>query len=802
MRQMTMPVMLALVAGCPRPEPEPEGPSWDGVEVRKGLHLESQGEGFVLVAVDLDGDGVDEVGYGGRGLAIYDGRGLQTGRPKYAPGWPARGALSRDGDNDWVQQAAVADLGADAGPDLLVLDSTDRLHGWDGATGKYTWNVTLEGTLPTFDFAAADWTGDGVTDVYPSGTDSLLDGKDGSVVWTQVNEVGPAFPRVAELDGAAGPDLLLVNEFAAWGPNPPPETTVRARAADGRLLWSAETPSNPIAAIAADVDGDGKDEAVLGLQDEVVAVGPRGELWSAPVAGYPWVVASMQADEDAALEVVVGVEVVDGGYWELLDDDGTSLSVLEGDYQAVAAVQVPGGVVVGQGGPGAVAAGEVRLLKVQDGALREVWSTPTGLLPSAMAVSEGPEGPVLVVGNGAGELRRLDLFDGSEAPGLHNAGFGTRGATGDLNGDGAYDLVQVDVLGNIVATNLKTGDRLWSARLPVGTYGAGTGLYVGDVDADGDTDVIASGTSYETGEGFVVRLTASGERVWSSRAPGFFHDLRIARLDDDTRGVVVAFGPDPWCGVRAFGLDGEVLWKREIDGCFGAYLAVADVDHDGVDEIAYADDKDQGPWTVAVVNGDGSVRWSVENIDRTSQWVDLRDDQFVHGGYHADPEGHVTARDARTGEVQWAWRPKAGVDPELETPMASGVVSGRIVEDVDGDRTPEVLVSTWTGETALVSGKTGTARWVVRTEPDDTAWADRHTGSALFEVPGTEDHPRYFVVADRGGRLRSSVHVFDEAGKVRGSVARDGWGIDVTHAEAGPIVIGGLDVVQIEVGPR
>ena len=172
-------VLIALTA-C-KDEPVP---TWDDATIDQTLFREHFGEGFALATADLDGDGDDEVLYGGRGLAALDATSLDTHHPRWHTPFPKESTKSRDGDNEWVQALATPHIDDDATPDILMLDSHDRAIAVDGSSGEVLWSRTLETTFSPVRMALLHVDGDGVLDFVPSGGTSAYSGATGATLWT------------------------------------------------------------------------------------------------------------------------------------------------------------------------------------------------------------------------------------------------------------------------------------------------------------------------------------------------------------------------------------------------------------------------------------------------------------------------------------------------------------------------------------------------------------------------------------------------------------------------------------------
>jgi hypothetical protein len=106
-------------------------------------------------------------------------------------------------------------------------------------------------------------------------------------------------------------------------------------------------------------------------------------------------------------------------------------------------------------------------------------------------------------------------------------------AKGDLNDDGRIDLVTSDYGGNVVRVFLSNGVGTFAEPT---AYGAGTnpnGIKIGDMDADGDLDIVVANYNYGR------FLSQALESVLSQTCP----PDEILVIDDASTGLTSAAGP-------------------------------------------------------------------------------------------------------------------------------------------------------------------------------------------------------------------------------------------------------------------
>jgi hypothetical protein len=419
-------------------------------------------------------------------------------------------------------------------------------------------DLRIEGTvglhLGSGLFPAGDLDGDGVAELLVGAEDAdswrgqvlvfsgaalapgaaLLPG-DALVMWAgsaEYDSVGGA-EEVALLDGAAvllacpsadpggftnvGEVYLLRVEPADLDGG----TQAASAAADVRLQGGSAGDRFGQALGVADVDGDG-------LQD--VLVGASRDDGGHPEGGVVALFTSLPAagtvsvdDADARLS---------GAYLEALG---------QGVLRA-------GGDLDGDGRPDLVVAGAG-------------LDDPVGTNPGRVYLLAGTD---VTTGDIAG------LAFATLAGGVAGDGFGATGRSlGDLDGDGADELVLAALTGDVVATN-GGGLYLWrggsglagnlgpdSAELawgsPEGLARAGGALEAADVDRDGALDLLAA-TPWATGGGRVALLAAAEFDAWQG-----------ASLEDDAALRLGTFEEDAF---------GSALLATDLDGAGALDLAV------------------------------------------------------------------------------------------------------------------------------------------------------------------------------------------------------------------------------------
>jgi hypothetical protein len=166
----------------------------------------------------------------------------------------------------------------------------------------------------------ADFLGNGTATVFHSGSLNvvgLLNDR-GNPLWYRAGSYSQFTPAVLDLDGDGSLELFL--DGTAYS------------AADGELLFTLALPGGPGPAVSADIDGDGRDEAIVTSGNSLYVVGldpvtQRGEVeWTMTfdsTLGMPIVA---DANGDGQLEIIV---VSSSG---TVYGIGQPLTLLPGDY--------------------------------------------------------------------------------------------------------------------------------------------------------------------------------------------------------------------------------------------------------------------------------------------------------------------------------------------------------------------------------------------------------------------------------------------------------------------------------------
>jgi hypothetical protein len=309
----------------------------------------------------------------------------------------------------------------------------------------------------------------------------------------------------------------------------------------------------------------------------------------------------------------------------------------------------------------------------------------------------------------------------------------------DVDGDGAPDVVVVASridgedwdLGELVLIDGRTGKEKWRIRHEpaaerYGAHGRATPA-LADVDGDELPDIIYAGREdIESGLSQIHAVDGDGELVWTAVRPSGVPEWMtvgyaapaVANLDDDPEAEIVI-------GVTVIDNDGRVGWSQDGDGgrfgapvflegakagqsiYTGALSTLADLDGDGRPEIV-----------------SGREAWAVE-------WIDYSD----------GPDAF---------EVTPLWRNFSG----------RGNDGWPAVADLDGDGTPEVVLTAWP-EIRVIDGRTG------------LLWCGADPSGAACDV---DSSARTQPIAIKGGNLGGPATIADFDGDGRPEVGIAGGG--------------------------
>ncbi len=282
-------------------------------------------------------------------------------------------------------------------------------------------------------------------------------------------------------------------------------------------------------------------------------------------------------------------------------------------------------------------------------------------------------------------------------------------ALGDLDGDGPAEIVTYLAGGSTVVAYDHTGTQLWSFGLS--TYLENYAV-ITDLEGDGDIEVIANQYVLDGPTGALVATLQGVTSNWGAPATADMDLDGVQEIMIENR-LHSADGTLRWtCGTGGIGSfphpinadtdpegellvsrggqltlcddDGTVLWTRSHSGSYGAAMAIADFDNDGMQEYALAARN-----AVYLYEPDGSVRWSStvqdgSGLAGTTSWdIDLDGVPEVIYGDEVDilvlngATGAVVLRDSNHGSITLAETPAvADVDADGQGELIFGSNGG------------------------------------------------------------------------------------------------------------------------------
>jgi outer membrane protein assembly factor BamB len=576
-----------------------------GVAAEPYWQVGVEGDLTALAVDDLDGDQWAEIISGTHGGQVTL--------------WHAEGepAWTFDVETDWVTGLSTGDLEGDGTKEVFVTAAgilpTHYLYVLR-ADGQLLWSHSVRDEL--WGAHLLDLDGDGRQEVLLAAQRPVALDDDGSELagWP-VGALLTPYVQVTDLDGDG------VDEITAVG-----ETAVTILEADGTgRAWPHGLGDPILATQTADLDGDGQSEIIIATEKAVTLFHGDGE----PVWSHPFVEPPSAVRAEDGLGVLVASE---GAVVQLTAGGDEAWRFVAGPSVPSAAPSLDVADPDADGRPEIVfglTTGEAYLLDADGGAMAEY---PVGGAVSLVRYADlngDGRGEVLV---GAGGI--LSIFGspaGAAATRLRWT-YATRGAvTGlsaaDVDGDGRWEVI-VGGRDQKVTLLDKEGTMVWqfaAADVVDGVSVDGSGEIL--VHAGSHLHLLADDGSLLWQRTFDSRLVAVTWARGSVAGPvAGLEDGRVMLLDpqdgadrwsyafdravqavsvsEGLPGMVVGLGDG-----RVTRLDdqGRLLWEQDI-GTFVSWLVVADVDHDGHDDVIAR----SGDSVFRLRAGDGTVVWRTD----------------------------------------------------------------------------------------------------------------------------------------------------------------------------------------------
>ncbi|MBD3401664.1 PQQ-binding-like beta-propeller repeat protein, partial [candidate division GN15 bacterium] len=273
--------------------------------------------------------------------------------------------------------------------------------------------------------------------------------------------------------------------------------------------------------------------------------------------------------------------------------------------------------------------------------------------------------------------------------------------TADLTGDLVADIIAAErdndyygELSRVWAINGVDGDTIWQYVV----NDAIRDMAVGDINGDGvaDVAVAASYNASSTPDGRVHAIDgATGTNMWYFPTGATNQSVVIADINGGTHMDVVASSFDD----NVYAIDGQTgaqIWAEDLGSLWVNDVAAADVNSDGVDDIAYAHE-----YLTGFTNRQGILDGATGDPiwDSTGTFVnldvlieDIDDDGQLEACFAAisdNDKGWIIVRDALTGAREWDYD-LGGID------HVNGLIS-LFTRDIDLDGDIDLLVGNYLG---------------------------------------------------------------------------------------------------------
>ncbi len=249
----------------------------------------------------------------------------------------------------------------------------------------------------------------------------------------------------------------------------------------------------------------------------------------------------------------------------------------------------------------------------------------------------------------------------------------------DVTGDARPEVLMLSNVGRLLCLDGRSGNPLWTFDLPGRVDWGLTAIVAADVNRDGKPEIIAADSAAT-----LVCLNGQGAPLWTLNEPGGW---RSAPAVGDLNGdgfceIVLASGQSPLVCVSH---EGKVLWRLSQQAGAGASPVIWDLDGDGRPEIVTGIGA-----KLTAVNAGGKVLWQhpmSRDLDAAISVADADGDGKVEV-YAIDLNGQIVCLGSN-GTPRW----KASVEQRVRRSPA--------VADVNGDGRVEIVVGGYSGKLYL-----------------------------------------------------------------------------------------------------
>jgi hypothetical protein len=283
----------------------------------------------------------------------------------------------------------------------------------------------------------------------------------------------------------------------------------------------------------------------------------------------------------------------------------------------------------------------------------------------AVDIDDDGDSDVLATAREGDQISWLENEDGSgQTWTLHTLQYGFDGArsvyAGDIDGDGDIDVIGAAVIADDIAwwENVDGAGQSWTKRTITGSFDGACCVYAGDIDGDGDLDVLGAGV-YASSIRWWENLDGVGQS-WAAHnvdtSLGGAHSVMSADLDGDGDQDVIGTAEN----------DDDVTWWENADGSglnwiehilngsfVGAEWAwTGDFDSDGfLDVTAICEYGNEVSWW-DLAYGSGSLESSILDTGDDPDWDFLEWSSYTPAG--ATLGVQVRASDDHTAMGSWS----------------------------------------------------------------------------------------------------------------------------------------------------
>ncbi len=463
--------------------------------------------------------------------------------------------------------------------------------------------------------------------------------------------------------------------------------------------------------LLADTDGNGLKEMIISNATTIAAYDPLNYqlLWN--FSGHGGDVAVGNVDADAAPEIVLSTGYV---------LDGATRAV-EWYYPASSGFgfQIELGDIDGDGIEEIVGAANWQKITIFEADLRSpMWEIPTDLDIAALAIADtnGDNRPEIIYGDGQwGAIHCIDGLTHSELWQIHNPEHGVTGiAVGDVDQDQALEVLWGAGFTSSGADFLYVADILsgqieWQSEDLDGPL---TAVDIGDVDDDGQTEVVMA--SYSTYSGYgdsAIKIFngATHEIEWQTTdVPNIsiwrgINSIRIGDVDQDGETEFVIATANLYDGLIQIYNGRSHTLERQSTTYYGTSFTAmefGDVDGDGQTEIVVGQIRLHTGATgahIIVFNGATAVEeW--ESIGLEDNWGGVYDINLND----VDGDGRVEIITSLKGGSVYVFDGVTHVMDALIPTQAYALASG----DLDQNGTQSILVGRGDGKIDSYNGNT------------------------------------------------------------------------------------------------